>query len=216
MNWSLVLSILAGIILVQTLLKNVFGVDMIGKKIYKGAPWVWRWLMRAQIDRKSIHVKLDKIWSECSYNSGTSLKDVVRRIENASIIQTEMLKDLKHSNDVLSLRADINDITNDRMIFRLDDKAGCIFINEAFLKSFGYNERDILGHNWESIIHDEDLEETLNRWARAIKTKSRFYNEQRIWHCNGELQDVRIVGYPIVNDNKLEGFYGTIDIVIKN
>lgn len=208
-----VLAAIAIVLLIQKFLKEIFGINMIGQKIYKGAPLIWKWIMRTAIERREIHNKLDMIMAEVTYNSGSSLKDTVRRIETSVNGHTTLMKYLQKEVDFNSLRLDISDIGNDRMTFRFDGEGRCKFINEAFLKTFGYTERDMLGFNWESIIDDDDLEDVRDKWKRAIQTKSRYFNEQKMWNIKREQKLVRVIGYPIIEEGVLAEFYGTLDIL---
>jgi PAS domain S-box-containing protein len=215
-TWTDALAAVGVLLMISKFLKEVFGVDMVGRKIYRGAPLAWKWMIRSATDRKDMHNKLDRIVAECTYNSGTSLKDAVKRIENTCLVQTDMLRDLKSRSDMHSLRLDIADLNNRRMTYRMDKTGSCTFINDAYLKQFGYTERDILGHNWESIIHEDDLEEVQQRWKRAIEIKGRYYSEHRIYDGQGDVHRVCSIGYPVVIDEQLQGFYGTADEITES
>jgi PAS domain S-box-containing protein len=195
-----------GIMLVfATLLKEVFGVSVIGKKIYKGAPMLWKWIIRNATYRKEMLNRMDMMLTDIravkeqvEYNGGASMKDAVKRIEGLVKFH--------------ELRMDILDESNDRMNFRMDDHGACTFINDAFLKFFGYSEKDVLGFSWESIIADEDIEEVREKWDRAIEKANRFYGEYGICDIHGHCHQCVVRAYPICEGPLLKGFYGTIDI----
>jgi PAS domain S-box-containing protein len=97
------------------------------------------------------------------------------------------------------------------MVFKLDANGACFFINDSFLKRFGYTEGDIEGFNWESVIHEDDREDVKKKWQRAIEKKSRFYNEQRVFTQSGEVVNCKVIGYPVLENGHLKEFYGTVD-----
>jgi PAS domain S-box-containing protein len=209
-NWEKILGVIAGVILLNQFLKEVFGISVIGKKIYKGAPMVWKWIMRSSIHRKEMDNKLDiliqdmkHVKVQVEYNGGSSMKDAVRRIEQKV--------------DYNVMRMNIMDMCSDRMTFKMDKNGSCTFINDSFLKCFGYAENDILEFSFENIIHEDDVPGIRLKWQRAIDKKSRFYDEQRIYDVHGTEFKVIVRAYPVIEDNgNLKEFYGTIDIINEN
>jgi PAS domain S-box-containing protein len=195
-----------GILLVfATLLKEVFGVSVIGKKLYKGAPLLWKWIIKMATYRKEVLSKLEEMTTDLKhvkvqveYNGGSSMKDALRRIE-----------EMVHFHGV---RMDILDESNERMNFRMDSAGAVIFINDAFLKFFGYSEKDVMDFAWESLVRDEDLKHVQEKWTRAISKQSRFYDEHGICDIEGNCHECIVRAYPICERDVLKGYYGTIDI----
>jgi len=208
-----ILVVLAAVIVVQQVLKEVFGVNMLGKKIYKGAPLVWKWVMRAAIFRASITQKIDKILEELNYNGGGSTKDMVKLLVENDKHKTAILTNVASQIKVMEHRMDIDDITSSQMLFRCDSVSSCTFVNDAFLRAFGYTWRDMEGFNWESVIHEDDIDEVRERWGRSIATKSRYVGVQNIVCADKEIKTVTVTGYPIIENGCLKGFKGTIDFV---
>jgi PAS domain S-box-containing protein len=69
------------------------------------------------------------------------------------------------------------------------------------------------GFNWESVIHNDDIEDVRERWKRAIEKKSRYAEEQRIVCSDGKSVLVRVIGYPIIENGELREFYGTVNLI---
>lgn len=208
MGWILTLLLLA-----SKFFKDVFGIEALGKKIYKGAPLIWKWFMQSSIFRKDVNDRLDlimmkmgKIEEQVHTNGGGSMKDSLVRIENDI---TEMKGQVKEN----ASKNDARDMCSERWLFRLGKDGSCTFINDAFLKYFGYPESSVLGWEFENIVHDDDVLEMRNKWNMAIERKSKFYDEQRIMDIDGKVHDCVVKGYPICRDKELVEFYGTIDLI---
>ena len=204
--------LLTTLVTVSTVLEKFFGINLIGKKIYKGAPALWKWVMGGTIFRKEMTKKVDEVLAEVTFNGGKSLKDIVKQLANITEQQTLMLVDMKSRMEFNTFRLDLSDMANDRMIFRLDKNGACTFINDAFLKFFGYTEHDVLKYSFESIIKQEDLPHLQEKIKRAIETENDFYSEHRICDIAGAEFPCIVRGFKILEQGKLKEFWGTIDI----
>jgi PAS domain S-box-containing protein len=207
-----VLAAIGIFLVIATFLKEFFGVSVIGKKIYKGAPLLWKWIMRNATFTKEVLNRLEEMNTDIKqvkvqveYNGGASIKDAVRRIEQ----RQERLYSMIELNNI---RLDIHDESNDRMSFRMDSGGAIVFINDAFLKFFGYSEKDVMGFAWESIVNGEDLRHVQEKWERTIEKQSRFYDEHGLCDVDGKCHDCIVRAYPICEGSVLKGFYGTVDI----
>ncbi len=213
-TWQNILIFAAALKLLSDAMAGFFGINLIGKKIYKGAPAIWKWIIRGathrrEMDQKmnTVNTKLDVIVGEVSYNGGSSTKDAVKRIEAA-------LGKISSTVDFNALRLESNDIINDRMTFQMDNTGALITINEIFLKKFGYTEEDLQGYAWENILADPDRLDAIEKWKRAIITGSRFFDEQTIYNSSGEPFQVCVRGFPQCDLNKkVIKFHGTIEII---
>lgn len=165
-----------------------------------------KWFADA-IFRKDVMTKLDnmniqvlQVKKEVQYNGGSiTLSDAVKRLEKLVL----------HNQG----RRDITDLCSDRMIFRMNDEGACVFINDAFLKTFGCTESEILDFAFENLVHDDDVAEMRLKWQKAITTKTAFKDEQRIIDCNNVFHKCRVVAHPIVVDGRLIEFSGIIDLL---
>lgn len=210
---KLVSPYLLALLTVQKILAEVFGITMLGKKIYKGAPGIWKRLIARAVFRKEMSTKVDTIIAMLEFNGGNNIKDIVKRVEAKLETHTLLFKELKTATEYNALRLDLRDQSDDRMLFKLDAGGACIFINDAFLKWFSYTEKDILDHGWESIICGKDLPEVLATIDRAIKNKTGFYTEHKICDRQGQEYECIVRGYAIKNtDGELFQFFGTIDL----
>ena len=90
-----------------------------------------------------------------------------------------------------------------------------VAVNDVFLTTFNYAEEDILQASFESIIAEKDLNRLQTKWARAVSTKSRFYEQLTMYNKAGETFEVCMRGFPDV-DEKGElhkEYYVTFEII---
>lgn len=214
-DWDLVLKIAAGVVVVQSVLREVFGLNVLGRKIYKGAPIAWKWIMRSAIHRRDTDAKLNRIEAaveiikgEVTYNGGHSTKDVLKKVEQ-KVIEIDKCVNFN------ALRLDVNDVSNDRMTFRFDPEKGCTFVNDVMVKKLEITERDLLGYSFINIIHEDDREEIMSAWQRCIERKCRLTQEVRLVSATGIETPIIVRGFPHVIDDKLIEFYGTAEFLNK-
>jgi PAS domain S-box-containing protein len=70
------------------------------------------------------------------------------------------------------------------MLFKIAPDGKCFFINEAFLKHFGWHESDVLDFGFEDLVHDDDRPEIRLKWQKAIDTQANFKDTQVIRDCH--------------------------------
>ena len=175
------------------------------KRAAKGVGMVWKWIMGSAIRRKEVSDKLDYIVHELKFNGGGSTKDAVKRIEH-------YLEQVAVLVDTCNRRMDISELANERMTFRVDAHGECTEVNEVFLKKFGYLEGDVLGFAFEQIVHNDDVPEMRIKWERAISSKGRYYDEQRIFKSNSEAVKCCVRAFPVLLRGELIEFIGYIEI----
>lgn len=187
-------------------MKEFFGVNMIGKKIYKGAPLWWKALMKFFTRSKEVDAKLDllieeirEVKKQVEYNGGSSMKDAVRRIEQKQEYGIQL--------------QEINDRCSEQMKFYMDSTGGCVFINDAFLRCFKWTEADVLGYCFEMLVLEEDVEEMRVKWNMAISRKSKFYDEQQIRDSSGAYHKCCVKASPVMVGKELIKFVGTIEFI---
>lgn len=162
--------------------------------------------LRAGKDVKLLTSKIDYIKKELTFNGGSTLKNTVVEMKAENKVRIAMLAEIL-------LRMNVADEWDNRMIFKLDEKAECVFINRAFLNHFGWLEKDIVGKNWENVIEPEELQLVTLKWERAIDTKSNYKNEQHILTYDNNSHFCLVQASPILIDGELKGFYGIIEMI---
>lgn len=216
-SWEKVAGVLAGLVLINTVLKEWFGVTLLGKKIYKGAPSLWKWVMRNAIFKKEVldaigHLtkEVARVNNELSYNGGSTVKDQGRKTY-------EVLVKLNNRVRFNEIRLDVNDIQNERMTAKMNRIGECVAVNDVFLTFFNYSEDDMLRVGFESIIDESDLVRMQQKWRRAVDTKSRFYEEIKMYNKNRKFFYVLMRGFPDIDDaGELHNeYYVTFKIIEK-
>lgn len=190
--------------------------DIFGKK-YLGS-WVWNGIKKIILTPVTINHKLDAlseelkfVREEVQYNGGKiKLRDAVEKIAvnvDKALMQAKV-NGFKMTE--LETRSKIAEECDPTLIFKMDENGGCIYCNQSFYKYFGFAESDIADFNWENVIKDSELPEVRKRWERAYATKSQFFSIQTISNSEGKEIVCRVIGLPIVLDDILKGYYGTI------
>lgn len=201
-----ILAAIAVLMCFAAFMKEFFGVDMIGRKIYKGAPLWWKALMKFFTRAKETDAKLDlliakveKVEKQVEYNGGSSMRDAVKRIE----------LQVGYGNQLM----EIADRCSDQMKFYMGPDGACTFINDAFLRCFKWTEADVLGYSFESIVEEEDVEEMRLKWNMSINRRSKFNDEQRIKDSSGVAHKCCVKASPVISGGELVKFVGTIEII---
>ena len=164
-------------------------------------------LDRIAQDLAKVTLDMEKVKHELEYNSGSTTKDAVRDTRN----------ELKRVVNVLIENQELRkaqELTSDRMIFKVDPLGACTFISDTFLRAFSCSSGDILQFGFQNYIHPEDREETRLKWEKAIKTQTAFKDEQRIRNCATEdYIRASVIAHPVQVEGTLLYFYGTIEVI---
>lgn len=110
---------------------------------------------------------ISKIKTELTSNSGSSLKDLVKKIEVDVESNTNLTK------TILCRQRWILDNRNEP-IFEADEKGNFTWVNEAFVKLTKRSRIDLTGNKWKNIIAEFDRDSVFNHWDSAIKEKRNF------------------------------------------
>lgn len=175
---------------------------------YVQKKWFSNAMFRADVLRfmNTFQLKLNEIEKEVKPNGGGSMNDRLARIE----AKMEAVTDgIEYNRQV----REINDKCAEAMIFKVAPDGSCYFINNAFLKFFGWQESEVVGFGFEDLVHDEDRPEMRLKWQKAIDTKTNFKDEQRIQDINGVWHTCQVTAYPVVIAGVLRKFKGIIEII---
>ncbi|MFW6382309.1 MAG: diguanylate cyclase [Bacillota bacterium] len=149
------------------------------------------------------------------------------RCKNGSIIDVEVELVLVADDEILM---QVKDITKKKQISRavhkqwayfkelfdgsieaislLDDSGRLIMVNKSFEKVFGYQAQDIEGRFLDDIIVPETRKaKALKLTAQVIEKKEKVIVEGKRKRSNGELIDVVIKSFPIIQEDELLGLY---------
>lgn len=184
--------------------KAIFGSEF-STDVKKGFPMFMKWVFKDATWKTEMMNELRQIKNEVAYNGGAvTLSMAFKQLE----ADNRQLKRMVQHNKALR---DITDLCSDKMIFRMNHEGACTFINDSFLKFFGWVESDVLDYAFEDVVHPEDVPDMRLKWQKAISTKKPFKDDQRIRDVNGVYHDCIVRAHPVVLDMELAEFSGTID-----
>ncbi len=88
------------------------------------------------------------------------------------------------------------------------------FFNRRWLEYVGLSPIDILGWEWTSCIHPEDVEAFVEKWRKSIATGNRFREESRVRRADGQYRWMIHQKIPLRDENGaiLKWFGSSIDI----
>lgn len=160
----------------------------------------WDYIKAAQ-ERERLQLvqseKIDKIWSEVSTNGGGSIKDAIGRIEKRQILSEQRAK-----------------VTANRLELAYTSynaRGECIEASLYFCRLIGRSEGELIGNQWLSCIHKEDRHRFMEEWNEAIESGIELNTEYRITTLSGDTLKVKAIMSPLFGDNKLLGYFGTIE-----
>lgn len=130
------------------------------------------------------------------------------------ITQIKQTQDaLQESEERFKIMADSAPV----LIFMTDTEAKYLYVNKNYLTYTGLTYGDVLGSNWQNIIHPDDRDVYLNSVFQAFDKQESFRVELRIKRHDGQYGWILASGVPRYTPNGLfMGFIGTgIDITDK-
>lgn len=161
----------------------------------------------------TIFEALGAIRNEVTLNGGKSLKDSVIRLEKHNNHKWEVIQEVREFMRIANLRLDIADEADKRMTFRLNPQGTCYMVSDMFLRFFGYTAHDIIGTDWEFCIAERSLGEVRSKWIKAFEKRQPYRCDQFIIDSDGVEHYCRVHGYPMVVDNELRWFFGTVEVL---
>ncbi|WAK03413.1 hybrid sensor histidine kinase/response regulator [Methylobacter sp. YRD-M1] len=74
----------------------------------------------------------------------------------------------------------------------------------------GQTETEIKGHGWNKALHPEDRHDTMMCWLQAVKSRTTYHTEYRLYRHDGEYRHVAVRGIPILEaDGTIREWIGT-------
>jgi len=151
-----------------------------------------------------INEDIKDIKKELTSNSGTSLKDLVFTIK----------ADVKSNTDLTTT------ILN-RQRWMLDNRSEPIFeankdgkftwVNDSFIKLTDRGLKDLKGHNWVNVLHEDNRNNIFNDWFLAVENKRNFEHTVEIVDGKNNVYDAKIVAHRQEDGN----YIGTLNNVVK-
>src|SRR5690606_34561407 len=96
-------------------------------------------------------------------------------------------------------------------IWAIDTKGIHTFSNPACENILGYRAEEIVGENWQHLLHEEDMKSIEQLLSRSAEQKTGWSNVTLRWqHRDGTCRYLESNGVPIFDtDGTLKGFQGS-------
>ena len=78
-----------------------------------------------------------------------------------------------------------------------------IYISDSFLKLVGLTMQQAANDGWGSVLHPDDIEDTMAAWKETARTGSMWYREHRIMGVDGKYHSILAQGVPIRDESGL-------------
>ncbi|MEY4571732.1 MAG: hypothetical protein RLZ10_943 [Bacteroidota bacterium] len=136
---------------------------------------------------------LKKIAKEFKPNGGSSLKDILCRLENH----------LAHTDQKIRVVASCIGIS----AFEADKFGLYTFVSKQWSDVTGFNSDQAQGNGWINVIEESEREELFKEWQSCIEQNREFHASTKL--ING--QETSIIAWPIRNlDGSVEKFFGML------
>lgn len=145
-------------------------------------------------DYENAKSSISKIEAELTTHSGSSLKDVISRIDARQAIIDQRIK------------ASFNYV--DHALFETDRGGRLIWANDKFYELTGDEISSVSGLDWISYIVEEERDRFLREFSSCLKTSRKLEIISRNIHD----RHVKLVGYPYKVNGVQDGFLLRISV----
>ena len=84
------------------------------------------------------------------------------------------------------------------------------FVNRTYREFFGVVDEDVLGNQWQMLVHPDDLKDYTDEFLACVRERRPFHAEVRVKRADGEWRWVESFGNPqFSNTGKFLGYIGT-------
>jgi PAS domain S-box-containing protein len=78
-----------------------------------------------------------------------------------------------------------------------DAEGRAIYISDSLLRLVGLTMQQAADDGWGSVLHPDDIEETMTAWKECARTGSNWYREHRMLGVDGKYHSILAQGLPI-------------------
>jgi PAS domain S-box-containing protein len=78
-----------------------------------------------------------------------------------------------------------------------DADGRAIYISDSFLRLVGLSMQQAANDGWGSVLHPDDIDETMSAWRECARTGSTWYREHRMMGVDGKYHYILAQGVPI-------------------
>lgn len=145
--------------------------------------------------------KIETIYEQLTPNSGKSLRDTVKRIEDNQILLMS-----KH-------RIIVDDYVTG--IIETDEYGNITWANATYLEMVDRDLRDVLGNGWVNSICSKDRDRAFKSWQDAFEQKRAFEETFCMEKYGGEIIHVSGHAYPISDSEMVKGYIGKFKVIME-
>jgi PAS domain S-box-containing protein len=81
-----------------------------------------------------------------------------------------------------------------------DAEGRVIYMSDSFLKLVGLTQQQVADEGWGSVLHPDDLEDTMVAWRECARAGTMWYREHRYLGVDGKVHSILAQGVPIRDD----------------
>ena len=173
-----------------------------------GAWWAWVKLVKPVViankrKKEEFYNKMNEMHHELKFNGGTSLKDVVFKIDE-KVNKIEIRLDDIDQNTKLSMNLQ-------GIAFWISDEQGeCTYASPGLCKVMGRSESEIKGNGWMGWLHPDDKQKVVDAWNFCVETHSPFDEVYRVKKSNGKWAKVWGQAFPKIRSSVFGGVLGKL------
>ena len=78
-----------------------------------------------------------------------------------------------------------------------DADGRCIYASDSFLKLIGLTMHQAANDGWGSVLHPDDIADTMAAWKETARTGNAWYREHRMMGVDGKYHSILAQGVPI-------------------
>jgi len=130
--------------------------------------WVSR-MWKKSIGRRK--AQLDRIEAQLITNSGTSIRDMLIRIEGKQ----------QEFEGFLTAQLNIHDVA----VVRMDKEGKLIGINRQYQRMTGYSFEQVKGDGWINTIQPEERDDVLEHWNQAVASGREYHEDLKMLSNTG-------------------------------
>lgn len=96
-------------------------------------------------------------------------------------------------------------------LFRTDENGQWTYVNRTYEDISGRDRACSLGDGWTSAIHPDDRDAVVEAWSRSLQERLPSDGVYRMQHPDGQIVWVSTRSAPIIVDDQLHGYVGSVD-----
>lgn len=146
--------------------------------------------------------KVDFVYAELRPNSGSSVKDSIKRIEDNIIV-------LMNKNRII-----LDDYHTG--IIETNEKGEITWANATYLELTNRDLRETIGNGWINSVHPEDRNKVYEEWTKAFEQFRNFESSFRVMKQDGSILKVQAHAFPIKGKQRIQGYIGKMKIVMES